>query len=136
MVADKTEQEDDRRQYERVKVSKPVKLEAILRGRFIDIMRLEMSGVTIDMSRGGFLANVDQSISPGVRCRVDIQGKKDGDEPESLWGRVRRSSMGKRGFIVALEFDEPLKAMAALGGPNAAPAGDVAAADAGDSDSK
>jgi hypothetical protein len=124
MVAMSKEQDDDRRQYERVKVSKPVKMEAILRGRFIDIMRLEMSGVTIDMSRGGFLANVDQSISPGVRCRVDLQESQSGGEPESLWGRVRRSSMGKKGFIVALEFDEPLKAKAALSGQKAPKDGD------------
>jgi hypothetical protein len=115
-VAKSKKTTDERRQYERVKVSKPVKLEAILRGRFIDIMRLEMSGVTIDMSRGGFLANVDQSISPGVRCRVDLEAGDSGEVPDSLWGRVRRSSMGKRGFVIALEFDEPLKAMAALGG--------------------
>jgi hypothetical protein len=109
-----------------VKVSKPVRLEAILRGRFIDIMRLEMSGVTIDVSRGGFLANVDQSISPGVRCRVDLQESASGGEPESLWGRVRRSSMGRKGFIVALEFDEPLRAMAALTGQKPPAAGDDA----------
>ena len=124
MVAKSNEQDDDRRQYERVKVSKPVKLEAILRGRFIDIMRLEMSGVTIDVSRGGFLANVDQSISPGVRCRVDLKESEEGGEAESLWGRVRRSSMGKKGFVVALEFDEPLKAMAALTGKKAPETGD------------
>ena len=118
-----SEQDDDRRQFERVKISKPVKLEAILRGRFIDIMRLEMSGVTIDVSRGGFLANVDQSISPGVRCRVDLQESKTGGEPESLWGRVRRASMGKKGFIVALEFDEPMRAMAALTGQEPPAAG-------------
>lgn len=128
-MAKSNEQDDDRRQYERVKVSKPVKLEAILRGRFIDIMRLEMSGVTIDMSRGGFLAKVDQSISPGVRCRIDLQEKEAGGEPESLWGRVRRSSMGKRGFIIALEFDEPLKAMAALSGMEASATGDSSSED-------
>ena len=133
-MAKSKEQDDDRRQYERIKVSKPVKLEAILRGRFIDIMRLEMSGVTIDMSRGGFLANVDQSISPGVRCRVDLQQREGGGEPESLWGRVRRSSMGKRGFIVALEFDEPLKAMAALAGMEASTGGGDTSG--GDSNSK
>jgi hypothetical protein len=132
MVAKNKEQDDDRRQYERVKVSKPVKLEAILRGRFIDIMRLEMSGVTIDVSRGGFLANVDQSISPGVRCRVDLKESESTGEAESLWGRVRRSSMGKKGFVVALEFDEPLKAMAALTGQKAPDAEDEASD--GDSD--
>ncbi len=132
-MAQSNEQDDDRRQYERVRVSKPVKLEAILRGRFIDIMRLEMSGVTIDVSRGGFLANVDQSISPGVRCRVDLQESESDGEPESLWGRVRRASMGNKGFVVALEFDEPLKAMAALTGQEA-PATEGKAS-GGDSDS-
>jgi len=111
------EQQDsgNQRQYERVRVTRPVKLEATLRGRFIDIMRLEMSGVTIDLSDGGFLANVDQSISPGVRCRVELAGE-DGGEAKSLWGRVRRTTTGKTGFVVALEFDEPVEAAALLGG--------------------
>ena len=112
------EQQDStrtRRQYERVKVTRPVKLEATLRGRFIDIMRLEMSGVTIDVSEGGFLANLDQSISPGVRCRVELAGE-DGADPKSLWGRVRRTTTGKNGFVVALEFDEPVQAVEMLGG--------------------
>ncbi len=113
----KEQQDDDgrnRRQYERVRVSRPVKLEATLRGRFIDIMRLEMTGVTIDMSGGGFSANVDQSISPGVRCRVELAAE-DGGETHSLWGRVRRTTMGKDGYVVALEFDEPAEAAKVLG---------------------
>lgn len=104
----------NRRQHERVKVSQPVRLEATLRGRFIDIMRLEMTGVTIDISDGGFSANVDQSISPGVRCRVELIDE-DGGDPRSLWGRVRRTTHGKNGYVVALEFDEPLEAAKALG---------------------
>jgi hypothetical protein len=111
------QQTDDgrnRRQYERVGVTRPVKLEATLRGRFIDIMRLEMTGVTIDVSDGGFCANVDQSISPGVRCRVELAGE-DGGDPRSLWGRVRRTTHGKTGYVVALEFDEPLEAAELLG---------------------
>ena len=110
---------ENRRRHQRVRVTKTIKLEATLRGRFIDIMRLEMSGVTIDISEGGILANVDQSISPGVRCRVDLTAK-DGDGPtESFWGRVRRTDMGKNGFVVAIEFDEPVKALEALGASTA-----------------
>ena len=75
---------DNKRKYERIRVSRPVKMEATLRGRFIDIMRLEMSGVTIDMSEGGFSANVDQSIAPGARCRVELAGE-DGGEPQPLF---------------------------------------------------
>ncbi len=114
------EEEDgrNRREHERIRVTRPVKLEATLRGRFIDIMRLEMIGATIDMSDGGFCANVDQSISPGVRCRVEIND--DDGKPRSLWGRVRRTTGGKNGYVVALEFDEPLVAAELL-----APAGSV-----------
>lgn len=104
----------NRRQHERIKVSQPVKLEATLRGRFIDIMRLEMTGVTIDMSNGGFCANVDQSISPGVRCRVELPDE-DGGDARSLWGRVRRTTHGKTGYVVAIEFDEPVEAAELLG---------------------
>ncbi|MGD8328921.1 MAG: PilZ domain-containing protein [Acidobacteriota bacterium] len=104
----------NRRQHERIKVAQPVKLEATLRGRFIDIMRLEMTGVTIDLSNGGFCANVDQSISPGVRCRVEIVDDEGGD-PRSLWGRVRRTTLSKGGYVVALEFDEPVEAAELLG---------------------
>ena len=120
VVDEPTEDEasaDNRRRYERVRVTKPLKLEATLRGRFIDIMRIEMTGVTIDMSKGGILANVDQSISPGVRCRVDLTAKDGSGPTETLWARVRRTDMSKNGFVVALEFDEPVKALAALGAP-------------------
>lgn len=121
----KKDSPENRRQWERVKVRKPVKLEATLRGRFIDIMRLEMSGKTIDMSQGGILANVDQSISPGVRCRVDIANGEG--NPESLYGRVRRASMGRNGFVVALEFDEPLKAQELLASAEKRPDAEVKA---------
>ncbi len=104
----------NRRQHDRVRVSRPVKLEATLRGRFIDIMRLEMTGMTIDMSGGGVCANVDQSISPGVRCRVELADEESG-EPRSLWGRVRRTTSGANGYVVAIEFDEPEEAAKVLG---------------------
>jgi len=115
VTAKKVKDEDgrNRRQHERIKVSQPVKLEATLRGRFIDIMRLEMTGVTIDLSDGGFCANVDQSISPGVRCRVELS--EDGGESRSLWGRVRRTTQGRGGYVVAIEFDEPVEAAELLG---------------------
>ncbi len=115
-MAEQQQDEDgrNRRQYERVRVSRPVKLEATLRGRSADIMRLEMTGVTIDMSSGGFRANVDQSIAPGVRCRVELTNEEGGD-PRILWARVRRTTSGKNGYVVALEFDEPVEAAKLLG---------------------
>ena len=103
----------NRRRYERVRVTRPIKLEATLRGRFIDILRIEMTGVTIDVSGGGFCATVDQSISPGVRCRIELTDE-DGGEPQNLWGRVRRTDSSGSGYIVALEFDDPAEAAKVL----------------------
>ena len=31
-------------------------------------------------------------------------------EDTAVWGRVRRSTRGEEGFLVALEFDEPVAA--------------------------
>jgi len=108
-------QTDNRRQFERVRVTAPVKLEATLKGRFIDILSLELEGVTVDMSRGGVLAEVDQSITPGVRCRIKIEAEDGHGDARSFFGRVRRTFQGKRdGYLVALEFDEPLKVKEAL----------------------
>lgn len=119
---------DNRRQFERVRVNAPVKLEATLKGRFIDILSLELEGVTVDMSRGGVLAKVDQSITPGVRCRIEIEPEEGGGDPRSFFGRVRRTYQGNRnGYLVALEFDEPLKvkeALAALPGGELVEAGE------------
>ncbi len=70
--------------------------------------------MTINLGGGGFCANVDQSISPGVRCRVELADEEGGD-PRSLWGRVRRTTGSKNGYVVALEFDEPVEAAKLLG---------------------
>lgn len=110
-----TKTDENRRQYERVRVTAPVKLEATLKGRFIDILSLELTGVTVDMSRGGVLAQVDQSITPGVRCRIEIEPEEGDGAPRSFYGRVRRTiSHNRNGYMVALEFDEPLKVKEAL----------------------
>lgn len=112
---EQTDQDANRRRHERVRVKQPVKLEATLHGRFIDIMRLEMSGVTIDLSNGGMSATVDQSISPGVRCRVEFPNP-DGGSPLNLWGRVRRTTPKHNVHVVALEFEELEEAAEVLRG--------------------
>ncbi len=87
-----------------------------MHGRFIEIMQLKMMGATIDVSNGGFLAKVDQTVLPSVRCRVEFDGKEGGD-PKSLGGQVLRTSVAedKDGFLVALEFDDPEEATRILG---------------------
>ena len=119
MVEERKEQRiasvEERRQHRRLSLSEPVKMEATLHGRFIDIMELEMTGATIDVGNGGLLASVDQTVLPGVRCRVEFDGKESGD-PESLAARVLRTSIGTgEKFLVALEFDDPEAAARILG---------------------
>lgn len=104
-----TEVIEERRKHQRIKVAQPVKLEAILNGRFIEILQLEMSGSTIDVGPGGFLARVDQTVLPGVRCRIEFAGK-DGAEPRILSGRVIRTDVANKGFLVAIEFNDPEEA--------------------------
>ena len=41
--------------------------------------------------------------------------RPEGGDPRSLWGRVRRTTHGNGGYVVALEFDEPMEAAEALG---------------------
>ncbi len=108
---------DERRQHRRLRQSQPVKMAAALDGPFLEIMRLEMIGATIDVSSGGFLANVDRTVLPGVRVRVELNGENGGD-PISLGGRVLRTSVedAAKGFLVALEFDDPEEATRLLGG--------------------
>ena len=103
------DEDANRRRHERVRVNQPVKLEATLRGRFIDIMRLQMSGLTVDLSNGGLSATVDESISPGVRCRVEFI-ETGGGPPPSLWGRVRRTTPRGNAHLVAVEFEDPEQA--------------------------
>jgi len=105
---------EERRQHQRVKVSQPLKMEATLNGHFIEILRIEMVGKTIDMGPGGFRAHIDQSVLPGVRCRVELDTEDD-KKPKSLVGRVLRTSADAGGFIVALEFNDPTEAAKILG---------------------
>ena len=105
---------EERRQHQRVKVSQPLKMEATLNGHFIEILRIEMVGKTIDMGPGGVRARIDQSVLPGVRCRVELDSEDD-ENPKSLVGRVLRASADAGGFIVALEFNDPTEAAKILG---------------------
>jgi hypothetical protein len=98
----------DKRSYERVKVAYEIHIEASLSLGGHEVMRLEQTGTTFDISRGGMMVRVKQDVLPGARCDVHFVDPKAKIEPARITGRVRRSSKVRDAFNLALEFDQPL----------------------------
>ncbi len=66
-------------------------------------------GTTSNISRGGMLLDVDQSIAPGKRCLVRFRGASGQVSPESTSATVRRAEPRREtSYPVALEFDRVL----------------------------
>jgi hypothetical protein len=99
----------DQRSHERVNVSYEINIEAGLNIRGQEVMRLTLTGKTIDISLGGMLIRVDQDVIPGARCDVRFTNARGQIEPENIWGRVRRSTAAGKGFELAVQFESPLE---------------------------
>ena len=74
-----------------------------------EVMHLELSGTTIDISHSGMLVRVEEEVSPGALCDVQFVDSKGKIKPERTTGRVRRSAPVGGAFHLAMEFDSPLK---------------------------
>ena len=98
----------DKRSHERVSVAYEINIEAGLKIRGQEVMRLTLVGTTIDISLGGMLILVDQDVIPGARCDVHFPDAEGVIEPEKTWGRVRRSMAVAKGFQLAVQFETPL----------------------------
>ncbi len=98
----------DKRSHERVRAAYEINIEASLSLFGHEVMRLELTGTTIDISYGGMLIRVEQEVLPGARCDVHFFDSKGKIEPERITGRVRRSDNVNDAFNLAIEFDQPL----------------------------
>ncbi len=74
-----------------------------------DLTQLPISGVTLNVSRGGMLAEIDQGILRHGRYLIRFLGAGPNLRPEIMWGRVRRSRAADSGWEVGIEFDSPLE---------------------------
>ncbi len=98
----------DRRSHERVSAGYEINIEASLSLGGHEIMRLELTGTTIDISHCGMLIRVEQEVLPGARCDAHFVDSKGKIEPERIAGRVRRAAKVRDAFNLSIEFDQPL----------------------------
>jgi hypothetical protein len=70
--------------------------------------RVPITGSTINLSRGGLLAFVDQGILSRGRYLVQLVEGLEGTTEDGKWGTVRRSRSHGDGWEVGIEFEQPL----------------------------
>lgn len=101
--------ESDRRAFPRVGAHYSVSLEPEASVSQVPAGLFPVSGITLNVSRGGMLARVERLLDRRSRYRVRFFGTAGKVEPESAWAEVRRTGVGPAGWEVGLEFDSPLR---------------------------
>ena len=86
----------------------PIELEPEHRTGRSDLTTLPLNGVTLNVSKGGTLAKIDQGILRHGRYLIRFLKAGGSVSPEITWGAVRRSRARNRGWEVGIEFDDPL----------------------------
>jgi hypothetical protein len=99
----------NRRAYQRVPARFQVQLEPERRTSRRDVGALPLNGTTVNVSRGGMLANVEQGILRHGRYLIRFLEASGAIQPEVTWGAVRRSRARNKGWEVGIEFDDPLE---------------------------
>ena len=100
----------NRRSFNRLAAAYPIQMQAPYDGSGTsDLTRLPISGVTVNLSRGGMLAQIDQGILRQGRYLIRFLGAGQNVRPEIMWARVLRSRAADSGWEVGVEFDSPLE---------------------------
>ena len=82
-----------------------------LAGLEFQINGFDTDGVTVNVSRGGVLVDVNRRIAIGTSCTVYIL-KADGEmAPNVIQGTVRHTGSGEVGWQIGLEFERPLEVL-------------------------
>lgn len=101
--------ERNRRAYRRLNATYPIQLQPPHNGLSRhDLTRLPISGVTLNVSKGGMLAQIDQGILRHGRYLIRFLGVGHHVQPDVMWGRVKRSRASDDGWEVGIEFESPL----------------------------
>ena len=99
----------NRRTYQRLPAHFQVQLEPQHRAQRQDLAGLPISGLTVNLSRGGMLAKIDQGILRHGRYLIRFLEAGGAIQPAFAKGVVRRSRARSRGWEVGIEFDDPLE---------------------------
>lgn len=101
--------QQNRRAFQRLPAHIQIQLEPEHRAQRQDIAALPLNGTTVNVSRGGMLAKIDQGILRHGRYLIRFLEASGAIEPEVTWGAVRRSRARNKGWEVGIEFDDPLE---------------------------
>ena len=104
-----TEPPPNRRAFQRSSAHIQIQLEPERRASRRDIGGLPLNGTTVNVSRGGMLAKIDQGILRHGRYLIRFLEASGAIQPEVTWGAVRRSRARNKGWEVGIEFDDPLE---------------------------
>ncbi len=99
---------ENRRAYLRLPTSVQIQLEPERRVHRQNFAALPLDGLTMDLSRGGMLAKIDQGILRHGRYLIRFLEVSGAIQPAVTWGEVRRSRASDGGWEVGIEFDDPL----------------------------
>lgn len=106
---DDAELPQNRRAFQRLPAHFQIQLEPEHRANRRDIGALPLNGTTVNVSRGGMLAKIDQGILRHGRYLIRFLEASGAIQPEVTWGAVRRSRARNQGWEVGIEFDDPLE---------------------------
>ncbi|MFQ5744034.1 MAG: PilZ domain-containing protein [Acidobacteriota bacterium] len=99
----------NRRAFHRFDATYQVQLEPEFQFSKSDLPQLPISGMTLNVSKGGMLATIDQGVLRHGRYLVRFLRVGESVKPEIMWGAVRRSRARNSGWEVGIEFDTPLE---------------------------
>ncbi len=97
--------------HRRVDVAYQINIEAPLQNGGQEVMRLELLGSSLDISRGGVLVRCGKDVMAGARCEVYFPEATGKIGPNPTSGTVRRSDAHGELFRLAIEFDAPLEVL-------------------------
>ena len=102
---------ENRRAYRRLPAKVQIQLAPERHAHRQDFAALPLDGLTMNLSRGGMLAKIDQGILRHGRYLIRFLEVSGSIQPSVTWGSVRRSRASDRGWEVGIEFDDPLETL-------------------------
>jgi hypothetical protein len=101
----------ERRNFPRLLLCRPVRIEVCLASAEFQINRFDTDGVTVNVSRGGVLVDVNRRIAVGTSCTVHVLNADGALAPNIVQGTVRHTCSGEVGWQIGLEFERPLEVL-------------------------
>ena len=96
-----SENGSERRRYPRHDAAIPVQLEVEVAPKDAETTK----GTTINVSKGGMLVRLSDSLGVGSRCLIRFIGAEERISPQTTVGTVIRETAGREDFAIAFAFE-------------------------------